>query len=250
MEAWGVVIIVIFVLLIAGIIGWVFFSRWRAQRLGLPPPSLSSFIPFRGSGSSSGYGIQPAPGGVVGWFKGQAARFRNRNNRTATGAYEGASSSGPQGRGHRGFGPLDPDEAWDSRVGNEADAYGPGGFYEEQELGLHPPRGGGRSHLGADTEYGGSSYQMNLAATPGPAPAGFGDHERGRSQTREQGLHPAGHTGRNPFDDDAEPSNLSMRAVSPRPIDTAGAASAKGTGPKDGSGDSPTERRSVFRENM
>lgn len=251
MNTWAVVVIVIIVLLVFTGLGWIAYGHWQARRLGLPPPTLSAFIPFRKSEPS--YGVQPAPGGVIGWFKGQTSKFRNRNNRTAVGAYEGAS--GPSARGQRGFGPLDPDEAWDSRVGNEADTYGPGGYYEEQELGLHPPRNDNRGRgLGATTEYGGgSSYDMNLAATPGVQPAGFGRHdepERGRSQTRPgQALQP-GAAGRNPFDDGAEPSNLSLRAVSPRPIDTAGAAAAK-SGPKDtGSGDSPTERRSVFRENV
>ena len=69
-------------------------------------------------------------------------------NRSATGAYERPS--------RRGFGALDPDEAWDSRVG--------GDYYEEQELASHDP-------------YGGSGYAMNLAATPGMPPPGFGHHD-------------------------------------------------------------------------
>lgn len=126
-----------------------------------------------------------------------------------------------------------------------------GGYYEEQELGLAP------RHHHADTSYGGSggSYQMNLAATPGEAPEGFGgddDDPRGRTRSRSpRGLAPGAAAGsRNPFDDDADPSNLSMRAVSPRPLDTAAVAAAGGkTAQKDhGSGDSPTERRSIFRE--
>ena len=172
--------------------------------------------------------------------------FRNRNNRTAAGAYE-QSAGGSAARGRQGFGPLDPDEAWDSRVGN--DAYGPGGYYEEQELGLAPPHG--------DTSYaGGGSYSMNLASTPGHEPAGYGlgdhdDEERGRIRSRSPGPSaPGAAQGRkNPFDDDAEASNLSLRGVSPRPIDTAG-ASLHAAGQKEHSGDSPTERRSIFRENV
>lgn len=170
--------------------------------------------------------------------------FKNRNNRTAAGAYEGAAHGSTRGR--RGFGPLDPDEAWDSRVGAEADAYGPGGYYEEQELGLHSDTGyagarGGGGGLNAD------SYPMNLAATPGAAPAGYGeDEERGRPRSRSPGL-VAGGGRRNPFEDDAEPSNISLRGVSPRPIDVEIANSKSGQH-KDG--DSPTERRSVFRENV
>ncbi len=149
--------------------------------------------------------------------------FRNRNARTAAGAYEQPLQGGPSARGRQGF---DPDDAWDSRVGH--DGYGPGGYYEEQELGLAPPHG--------DTSYGGgSSYQMNLAATPGQAPEGFGsrgdadEENRGRSRGRSPGLSAPG--ARNPFDDDADPSNISLRGVSPRPIDTA-AANSLGTGQK------------------
>ena len=194
---------------------------------------------------------QPAPGGVVGWITDRIRIFKaGRNSRTAAGSYEGAGAGGGASArsGRRGFGPLDPDDAWDSRVGAEADTYGPGGYYEEQELGLH-------SH--DDTGYagasgGGGSYPMNLAATPGAAPAGYGgdgEHEeRGRVRSRSPGrLGVSGGTRSNPFDDDAEPSNISMRGVSPRPIDTSAGQAAKG-GQKDK--DSPTERRSVFREDM
>ncbi|GJC96850.1 hypothetical protein ColKHC_05676 [Colletotrichum higginsianum] len=138
-------------------------------------------------------------------------------------------------RPRRGFGPLDPDEAWDARVGHEAETYGPYGNYEEQELGY---RGGS----GADA---GNSYSMNLAATPGV------HHEepaRGRSLSRpsdDDALGAPKSGGRNPFEDDAEPSNISLRGVSPRPIvDTASHQQQKDHG------ESPTERRSIFRENV
>jgi len=160
--------------------------------------------------------------------------FKNRNNRTAAGAYEQSGNPGGAPRG-RASGPLDPDEAWDSRVGHEADGYGgPGGYYEEQELGLRTP-----NIPGGDTSYGGSSYQMNLATDPG-ATSGRYDEERGRARSRSPGL-----TAGNPFADSAEPSNMSLRGVSPRPIDT---SMARGKGAKDD--DSPTERKSVFRENV
>ncbi|KAK0645661.1 hypothetical protein B0T16DRAFT_457670 [Cercophora newfieldiana] len=230
MHPAGVAILVILFLAIGAGIGWIVFTRLRAQRLGLPAPPLSSYIPFLKSSSSSPYGPpQPAPGGVVGWFNDRLRAFKNRNNRTAAGAYEQSGTTGGPPR-HRGFGPLDPDEAWDSRVGHEADPYaGPGGYYEEQELGLRTP-----NIQGGDTSYGGSSYQMNLATDPRT----YGE-ERGRPRSRSPGGVPA-----NPFADSAEPSNLSMRGVSPRPIDT-GVARGKG---KDE--DSPTERKSVFRENV
>lgn len=175
-------------------------------------------------------------------------KFRNRNNRSAAGAYEQTSAQGAAGaRGRRGFGPLDPDEAWDARVGHEADGYG---YYEEQEL-----SGGGG---GGATEYhgAGGSYAMKLAPTSRRGPGGHddddGDEElgRGRQPTRSPGAVPPGQ--RNPFDDDASDS---LRGVSPRPIDTAAAAAHKHTakgGDSDspGSENSPAERRSVFRENV
>lgn len=70
---------------------------------------------------------------------------------------------------------------------------------------------------------------MNLAATPQMAPRGFGE-DRGRTLSRD---------GRNPFDDDAaEPSNISLRGVSPRPMDG------------ERREDNASERRSIFRENV
>lgn len=235
MHPAGVAILVIFFLALGAGVGYIIFTRIRAQRLGLPPPPLSSYIPFLKS-SSSPYGPpQPAPGGIKGWIDDRIRSFKNRNNRTAAGAYEGSGPSSDAPR-HRGFGPLDPDEAWDSRVGHETDPYGgPGGYYEENELGLRTPN----PYPGGDTSYGGSSYQMNLATEPG---ARY-DDERGRPRSRSPGLTAASS---NPFADTAEPSNMSLRGVSPRPIDT-GVQTAKAKGKDD---DSPSERRSVFRENM
>jgi hypothetical protein len=199
--------------------------------LQLPAPGLSSYNPFKRAEPSQYGPPTPAPGGIRGWFN---DKLRSRNSRSAAGAYEQPLNSGYDGR--RGFGPLDPDEAWDSRVGHEADNYGPGGYYEEQ--------GTGRE-----------AYPMNLAATPGVAPSGFNDADepRGRSRDREpeMGLGVSGQSshggGSNPFDDDAEPSNISMRRVSPRPIDTNKAQTSKSLGP---ASDSPTERRSIFREDV
>lgn len=76
---------------------------------------------------------------------------------------------------------------------------------------------------------GADSYDMNIAGEP----------TAGDSRGRQPG-------GRNPFEDDAEPSNLGMRGVSPRPLDT-GVGGAQGGAQQ---GDSPSERRSMFRENV
>ena len=67
-----------------------------------------------------------------------------QNKRTAGGAYESTGYGGSARGERRGFGPLDPDEAWDARVDNEAS-----GYYEEQELGLQDPGQG---------PYGGHGY--------------------------------------------------------------------------------------------
>lgn len=122
-------------------------------------------------------------------------------------------------------------------MGDEADY----GAYdaEEHELGLGPygrnstayegaAHGGRGGPLGGSlgAELDGGSYSMNLAATPRVVPEDGGERGRG--------------VGRNPFDDDAaEPSNLSLRGVSPRPME----------GEHHGRGDA-AERRSIFTENV
>lgn len=84
---------------------------------------------------------------------------------------------------------------------------------------------------------------MSLAATPGLSGGRFDDEEdRGRRASRSPASGPGG---RNPFDDDA---GSSLRGVSPRPIDTGVPSKPKN---RSGSAESsPTERRSVFREEV
>ena len=170
-----------------------------------------------------------------------------RNKRTAGGAYESTSYGASRGRNRGGFGALDPDEAWDARVGGEADHTG---YYEEQELGLHDPNPG---------PYGGRGYgEVGVGGIP---------EERGRSQSRQRELdhrydeevHGTGQA-RNPFADENEAGSL--RTASPRPmVDTAPGRGKEG-GPSShrkgqsslgttGSADnSPTERRSMFKEDV
>ncbi|CAG8951857.1 hypothetical protein HYFRA_00005661 [Hymenoscyphus fraxineus] len=235
----GAFFIIVGVVAIIASIGVLVYTHLRARRLGLPTPTLASYNPF--SSGSNGFNSNSG-GGVGGWFKDKYSSFKNRNNRSAGGAYEEPLSSNVRGRAsNRGFGPLDPDDAWDARVGTEADAYGPGGYYEEQELGLH-----GEHHGGL-------------------APAGYGDEPRGRSLSRdvpepyiggtragldrrydeEMGVRPKV----NPFADPVEMGGEGLRGVSPRPIET----SSGGHKPKDNTVVSPTEhteRRSLFREEM
>ena len=214
--------------------GWIIYSHLRARRLGLPQPTLASYNPFQGNSSGGGYGSGRSQGGIIGWVKSKVSK----NSRSSGGGgYEEPLNSNVRGRAsNRGFGPLDPDEAWDSRVGTEADAYGPGGYYEEQELGLHGPAG--------------------VAPTPGSAT--FGD-DRGRALSREPepyiggsqaGLdrrydEEMGRPATNPFGDEAEVRDGGLRGVSPRPVlDT---HVQKG---RDSTDNSPTSRKSIFKENV
>lgn len=221
----GAFFIIVAIVAFFGTAGWIIYTHLRARRLGLPQPTLASYNPFKSSGRHG------SNGGVGGWVTSKINAVKNRNKRSAGGAYEEPLSSNV--RGGRGHGPLDPDDAWDARVGTEADAYGPGGYYEEQELGL------GRSGLpaGGSTAYGeerGRSRSREPEPYIGGSQAGLDrryDEEMGR---RPQNL--------NPFDDSAEVRDGGLRGVSPRPVEM------HAPGAKDQ--DSPTERRSLFRENM
>ncbi|KAF2814147.1 uncharacterized protein BDZ99DRAFT_567819 [Mytilinidion resinicola] len=241
-SGWAVFLIVLLILLILAAVAWVAYSRLRARRLGLPPPPLNPFAASR-SGPSSNYPA-PAPGGLKGWLDTQVRKFKNR--RYASGAYEEPTGYGGAGggapRGRAGHGPLDPDEAWDARVGNEA-------YYEEQELGLHAPAPapGGAAAYGGPTGYTGAY-----------GGEGFSGGERGRSRTRElderyeEEVHGGAKHATNPFGDDNAVSSL--RGVSPRPLETERTGGAYGApaGHKktESAESSPTERRSMFRENM
>src|SRR5204863_5260398 len=123
-----------------------------------------SYIPFISSSSykDSSY-PSPRHGGIVGWFMDRIATLRNR--RDARGGYEEPLESGMHGRR------TDHDEAWDMRMGIEADGtYAPGGYYEEQELGLAPGR----------EPYEGSGY--GAGKVPKIVPP-HGVTERGRSRS-------------------------------------------------------------------
>lgn len=207
LSGWAIFIIIVVIFLALAAAGWFVWTYLRKRNAAPNFPA-------------------PRPGGIVGWFNDKLQNLKNR--RTAAGAYEGTGG----GFGGRRGAPLDPDEAWDTRVGNEADVYGPGGYYEEQELGLHPP-----------TAYSGTGYGQ---PSPGFGPAADDDRGRSRSRQRELDERYDAETGngRNPFGDDAEQSSMSMRGVSPRPIDTS--AGREPGGHSDGN--SPTERRSMFRE--
>ena len=227
-------ILVLLIPLIA--ILYILFARHRAQQAGLPPPPLSSYNPFRSRSRPTQ--IYPAPFGVFGWVR---SKFQSLRSSRGGGAY--AQPLGVHGR--RG---LDPDEAWDARVGNEADGYGLGGYYEEQELGLRPQSNEG-TYAGGN--YGGSHGQ----ALP---EYGSEEMKRGRSVTRDGNGHASERQKalnerydeemerENPFGDQAERSDL--RGPSSERIK--GEESAEKGQSQKASRDSPTERKSMFRENV
>lgn len=181
--------------------------------------------------TSSVAGNYPTPrsSGPLEWIKDKIAAVRNR--RTTRGGYEesrdteGQYAGGNDGAGRRGRG-LE-DDAWDTRVGNE-DPYGPGpgGYYEEQELGLAATPGvynqqhaGGSDYMGQSTTYEGAN------------------HERGRSG------------GLDPFGDQHEAPSL--RSVSPRPETAQGHIRGQDSlGSQDGNSSPTSTRKSVFREGI
>jgi len=256
MSGWAIFLIVIFVLIAAAAVGWIFFTQLRARRLGLPAPPLLPFSRSTNSRTNAYAAPSPAPGGVKDWV---TSKFNAlRNTRTAGGAYESTGYGGGSGlrTDRRAFGALDPDEAWDARVGNEADYGGPGGYYEEQELGLqdpsHGPYGGGG--------YGGPPVPM------GAVHVGGIEDGRGRSRDRQRVLDEryeeevhggaaATHNQQDPFADQAERSDMSLRGVSPRPVVDTHATRSSNHKAQQSLGaasteNSPTERRSMFREDV
>lgn len=177
-----------------------------ANRVQIPPPTLTSYIPFMKSDDSHGH--SSSSGGALGWLGARFHSLKSRNNRSAAGAYE--PSAGRRGN----FGPLDPDEAWDSRVHDEYD--------EEFETGY---RGAGNRDLGA------GGYEMNL---PG------GREERGRPGRNPFEDDVAVEGARNPFGDEAAESNIAVRGLSPRPMGGRGRPRVSEDG----------DRRSAFREEV
>lgn len=251
---------------------YVFYTRYRAKQANLPPPALPFFgrrsNPFSdrnatGGGGGSGGGSGGGRGGILNTIRSKIPFLTKSNPRTGAGAYEQPLAPAGGSRAARG---LDPDEAWDTRVGTEADGYGQGGYYEEQELGLHP----GSNHAYSGGGYGDPPPTSVDLPEYGGSPTSPPPEEprRGRSRSREPaeyiggsqqqqqrggldaryheeiGLQP-GPKRNDPFaDDTAERSDL--RGVGLRPmVDTEGHGNTES-----GSGDSPTERRSLFRENI
>lgn len=233
MHGWGLFFLLLFLLLVFAALGWIIYTRLHASRQGLPPPPLKSYIPFLSGPQSTTNYPTPRSSGPLEWIKDQVAKLRNK--RTARGAYEetgrGADGSYTGARGR-------DDDAWDTRApGREEDdsyaAAGPGGYDEEAELGLAPAPAVAGLH--APEPYGGAAGRTDYR--------GGGGSDRGRSGQRSHGTG-AGSLTADPFGDQHEASSL--RDVSPRPVghgQGGGSLEVKG-------GDSPTERRSMFREGL
>jgi hypothetical protein len=273
MRGWGLFFFLLFLLVILAAIGWILFTQIRARRSGLPAPTWRSYLPFmKSSGSSSGFSNLPSPrsSNPLEWIKDKINLLRHGRNRTAQGHYEEAggyaSGGGPPAYSGGGVGgsrrarAMDPDEAWDTRVGNEADAYaatGPGGsgYYEEQELGPTPGRTNPYAGGAAMPAYGeGADARGRSKSRDPPGVIGgqagldtrYGQEMGGKgAQTQQRGVD-AG----NPFSDANEAPSL--RGVSPRPVPDFHVTGPDGKGKGGGAGpdDSPSERRSMFRESL
>lgn len=201
---------IVIVLLPSLYLAFVLWERHQASQSGRPPPSWNILRRNQHDGSR----IYPAPSGLIGWVKDKYHDLRGTHSRT--GAYEQAARARGGRRG------LDPDEAWDTSVGAEADAYGTGGYYEAQDLGLqstapgrHDESGGGYQENGKLPEYGHEDMRRGrephrdsttfIGGTQAGLDARFDAEFKGKSHPQD------------PFGDHAEASSL--RGVSPRPVE-------------------------------
>jgi len=183
---------------------------------------LAFVIYRRRAAHSRAFGSAPGAPSIDGAKRGLSAlwnKVRNPRARSSSAGFEGISA-GPRGGGARGR-DLDPDEAWNTSIGNEAD-----GYYDETELSSEYR---GNSAYTGPTEYAGAAGRMPLENP-------FGDEHASTGPRREQ----------NPFEDEHGVAPSQLRSVSPRPeIDS----SAGGLSGHQGGPSSPT-RRSLFKENV
>jgi len=188
-------------LIISFIIGvpsfYLIFCGWRH---GLAPPTFSLYNPF--AHTEYYRGPHPAPGGIVGWVNKKIHAFKNRNSRTPGEAYEELLLSNGRGPG-QWFGPLDPDETWDALADTEAVPYGPVGYYEQRELGI------------SDNEDKAYYVERGRAGTP-ELYVGRNGAGRDKRYAEQMGKR----LSKNQLGDNGvKPNNVSLRGVSPKPID-------------------------------
>ena len=193
---------------------------------------------MRRRGAQSGAG--QTTGGIAAWLNETFSKLtRGRSRQTGAGYEATGASGGFGGRGPRRAN-LDPDEAWDSNVGNEA-------YYEEQELGLHAPTGytgAGYGRPGVPSP----GFEQSTTTHPSSNLNAPQQGERGRSTSGDRWTDNsrAEETGRreNPFGD--EHATPSIHGAGPGPLNTSVGAGSREHPPDS----SPTERRSMFREEM
>ncbi|KAF8247095.1 hypothetical protein K440DRAFT_601492 [Wilcoxina mikolae CBS 423.85] len=101
LSAGAIAAIVIAVVIIVGLAAWIIHTLLRARKLGLPPPTWRTFVPFVNKGKGSYEPTRPRTGGLFGFLK------------PARGGYTGA-----QTRADRTRGAFD-DQAWDARMEGE-----------------------------------------------------------------------------------------------------------------------------------
>jgi hypothetical protein len=177
----------------------IFFRRRASQR--------------RAFGDAGGPSLDGAKQGLSAfWYK-----LKNPRARSGSAGFEGISAGRAAGGNRGARRALDPDEAWDSRVGHEAD-----GYYEDTEL------QGTTGYVNTDsTEYVGAASRSGM-----PAANPFGDE------------HAARKTDDNPFGDEHAAAPV-LRSVSPRPFVEVGSTSAGAALQPPQT--SPT-RKSIFKE--
>ncbi|KAL8934909.1 MAG: hypothetical protein Q9211_004988 [Gyalolechia sp. 1 TL-2023] len=236
MSGLGFFFLFLLILLPLALLAYIFYTRIQAQRAGRPPPSFASFIPFRNRRSRS-YSSSSSSGGILSTMRTKFHSLTGSSQRS--GAYEQPLGSS-RGRG------LDPDGAWDARLGDEADAYGSGGYYEGQELG---PRTGGYGGHGTELpDYGdeemGRGRSISRDAPP-PSDGFIGGSQHGLDQRYDEAL---GGGSKNPFGDQAERSEL--KGANHGPAEAGRGQKQHGGAGGSVQGDSPTERKSMFHENM
>lgn len=235
----GIFFLLLFIiLLIYG--AWVGWKIYNARKHGEKLVGWQSYVPFMKPPSSSTNYPAPRSAGPLEWVKGKIAGLSNK--RSQQGGYEESRLEGGQGQyqginsARRGRG-LE-DDTWDSRVGRDDDPYGPGpgGYHEEQELGLSTP---GYGHVRNESgPYGAGDYMSQSTGYGGGS--GAGD----RSRSTDRGL------AADPFSDAHQAPSL--RSVSPRPepIDTYKGHSRNNTLGEDGNTSPLSTRKSAFREDV
>jgi len=171
-----------------GLPGFVIFLIILAVVAAL---AFGAFFLYRRHRSSRGLPTTSPLDSAKGWFGKATYKIRNPRARSANAGFEGISAGRAGATNRRNV--LDPDEAWDSRVGNETEYHGGSGYYEDTEL---QPRGGTLNDGRYEEAMGGQR-----------------EHRTGRA------------VGENPFSD--EHAAPSLRSISPRPHVEGAAGPAK-----------------------